>query len=226
MLRVSPSGISYLSECPRCLWLFANEAVPRPRGIFPSLPDGMDNAFKKYFDIYRLKGELPPEIAGKIPGARLFNDMSKLKIWRESNFGRGGLKSEFPELDILLSGAIDELLVDQSGKYVVFDFKTRGYPNKEDTHEHYRTQLDLYALLFLKNNLAPAETGYLLFFWPENYDQGNARFNTELVALDLVPERGYQVLKRIREIVSAPIPEAHAQCEFCLYGQKRLADLG
>lgn len=221
MLKLSPSGIGYLSECPKCLWLFANEGVTRPRGIFPSLPDGMDNAFKKYFDEYRSKNELPPEIQGKIQGVKLFNDMSRLQIWRESNYGRGGLKAEFPEIDILLSGAIDELLVDDEGKHVVFDFKTRGYATKEDTHEHYRTQLDLYSLLFLKNNLPPADYGFLLFFWPESYQKGSASFTTDLIRLDLVPERGYQILKKVSEIVKGAKPQASAHCEFCNYMESR-----
>jgi len=208
-------------ECPRCLWLYANENIKQPRGIFPSLPGGMDGMFKKYFDEYRAKGELPPEIAGKIPGAKLFNDMEKLKQWREFNFGRGGIRAQFPELDIVLAGAIDELLVDQEGKCIVFDFKTRGYATKEDSHEHYRTQLDLYALLFHKNNFPPAPQGYLLFFWPEQYAHHTAKFKAELVQLDVVPERGYQVLKKVREIVDGSKPPSHSECEFCVYAQQR-----
>jgi hypothetical protein len=38
--------------------------VQRPRGIFPSLPGGMDIVIKKYFNKYR--GSLPPELSGKI----------------------------------------------------------------------------------------------------------------------------------------------------------------
>ena len=143
MLKVSPSGISYLLECPRCLWLHYNEDRKRPRGIFPSLPDGMDNVFKKYFDGYRERGELPPEIDGKVDGV-LFSDKRQLRAWQEFNFGKGGIKALIPEFDIQVSGAIDELLIASDGAYIPFDFKTRGYPTKEDTHEHYRHQLDLY----------------------------------------------------------------------------------
>src|SRR3989344_1821817 len=127
IIKVSPSGISSLLECPRCLWLQMNENVKRPRGIYPSLPNGMDDVFKKYFDEYRGGDSLPPEI---------------------------------------------------DGKFIPFDFKTRGYPTKEDTHEHYRTQLDLYALLFEKNGHKVAPFGYLLFFWPQSYGIGNANFKS------------------------------------------------
>ncbi len=180
MIKISPSGISLLLECPRCLWLHVNEDKKRPRGIYPSLPDGMDNVFKKYFDEYRRRGEMPPEIDGKVEG-RLFDDEQRLRQWREFNFGRGGISAQIAEYDMTLNGAIDDLLVSPDGEFVPFDFKTRGYPVKEDTHEHYRTQLDLYALLFEKNNLPPASYGYLLFFWPQAYEMGQASFKTELI---------------------------------------------
>lgn len=216
VVKVSPSGVSSLLECPRCLWLQFNEDIKRPRGIYPSLPDGMDNVFKKYFDEYRERGELPPEIDGRVDG-KLFADSKQLHAWREFNFGRGGIRAEFPELILTVAGAIDDLLIAPDGKLIPFDFKTRGYPTKEDTHEHYRTQLDLYALLFQKNGHEPAEHGYLLFFWPIAYGLGQGSFKTDLVKMDVSPSRGYSILQKVREIVDDTIPEMHSACEYCLY---------
>ncbi len=216
MIKISPSGVSSLLECPRCLWLHINENIRRPRGIFPSLPSGMDGVLKKYFDEYRMRGELPPEIDGKVRG-KLFDDMRRLNSWREIDFGRGGMRAAIPEYDMLLAGAIDDLLVSADGRFVPFDFKTRGYPLKEDTHEHYRHQLDLYTLLFQKNNLLPADYGYLLFFWPESYSLGMTNFKTELVTLDVSPSRGMSVLKKVHEIIKSPMPERHEACEYCAY---------
>lgn len=180
------------------------------------MPDGMDETFKNYFDEYRRLGELPPEIAGQID-AKLFDDMKKLDVWRNIDFGRGGFKAEFPEYDILVSGAIDELLVAPDGKYIPLDFKTRGYPTKEDTHEHYRHQLDFYALLFERNGLPPAKNGYLLFFWPQKYGEGKADFKTNLVEMDISPARAGQILKQVKEIIGGPKPPAHSDCEYCRY---------
>ena len=98
MKNVSPSAIGNLLECPRCLWLYFNEGIERPRGIFPSLPSGMDGVFKDYFDGFRKKRLLPPEIEGKVIG-KLFDDLEKLTKWREIDFGRGGFRAEFPEFD-------------------------------------------------------------------------------------------------------------------------------
>ncbi len=216
MIKVSPSGISMLLECPRCLWLEINESKKRPRGIFPSLPGGMDEAFKDYFDEYRGRGELPPEIDGKVDGT-LYPDTKRLSAWRNFNFGRGGMRAEFPEYTMVVAGAIDELLVAPDGKFIPFDFKTRGYPTKDDTHEHYRMQLDLYALLFQENGMEPAPHGYLLFFWPENYSVGMASFKTNLISMDVSPSRARAALKTVHEIVTGPQPKAHESCEYCMY---------
>lgn len=216
MIKISPSGISSLLECPRCLWLQVREGKKRPRGIYPSLPDGMDNVFKNYFDEYRLRGELPPEIDGKVDG-KLFDDAGQLKTWRDFNFGRGGIRATIPEYDMELNGAIDELLVAPDGRFVPFDFKTRGYPTKSDTHEHYRHQLDLYSLLFQKNCFEPADYGYLLFFWPRSYSLGMTNFKTDLVRMDVSPSRGMSVLKAAHDIVTAPMPLQAPTCEYCNY---------
>ena len=216
MIKVSPSAVGMLLECPRCLWLYANEGVKRPRGIFPSLPGGMDEIFKRYFDKYRKKGKLPPEIDGKVEG-KLFTDLRVLEPWRNIDFGRGGLYAQFPELDIALRGAIDELLINENQEYVMFDFKTRGYPTKEDTHKHYQHQLDLYTLLFEKNDLKPADYGYLLFFWPKEYHERGVSFNSELKKLRVSPERGMKILQEVYDVVTTEMPQAHEKCIYCLY---------
>lgn len=216
MIKVSPSLIGSLLECPRCLWLHFRKELKRPGGIFPSLPSGMDGVFKVYFDSYRAKRLLPPEIDGKVDG-KLYTDLETLNVWRNNR--KGIEKITFPEYDLILGGAIDDLLVSTKGRFIPFDFKTRGYPIKEDTHEHYRHQLDLYSLLFEKNGHKVADHGYLLFFYPKSYAKNKAKFITELVKMDVSPERGVEVLKRVHEIVSGSKPAANEECDFCAYAE-------
>jgi len=61
-IRLSPSSLNLFLECRRCFWLDKNKGIKRPRGIFPSLPSGMDSVIKKYFDSYRLNSDMPPEM--------------------------------------------------------------------------------------------------------------------------------------------------------------------
>lgn len=212
-IKVTPSQAGSLFECPRCSWLYYREGLKKPAGIFPSLPGGFDALFKKYFDDFRVRKELPPELHN-LEGVTLFEDRGLLDGWRNN---RRGLLTEFPDIKVVLNGAIDELLINKNGEFIVLDFKTRGWPLKEDTHTHYQTQLDLYALLFEKNGYKVSKDGYLLFFWPKAYGGHNAEFQTELVRLPLSSVDGLGVLQRLRELVDGKEPESHEECEFCRF---------
>src|SRR3989344_1807319 len=92
-IRLSPSSLNVFLECPKCFWSDLAKGAGRPRGIFPSLPGGMDGLIKKYFDKYRALGKLPPELEGKIE-AELFLDNELLNQWRS---WRTALAYEDPE---------------------------------------------------------------------------------------------------------------------------------
>ena len=103
MFRISPTtGLNLFRDCPRCFWLHYNERVHRPRGIFPSLPGGMDLVIKKHFDKFR--GSLPPEIDNKVEG-KLVPDLGLLNKWRD---WRTGLEYYDKERDAVLFGALDD----------------------------------------------------------------------------------------------------------------------
>ena len=152
-------------ECPRCFWLQLVKKERRPDTPFPSLPSGMDKVLKEHFDRFMEKGELPPELKEQEcakDGCRLFNDKEKLKVWR-SNFK--GIEFLDKSSNILLHGAIDNLLI-KGKKLIVLDYKTRGFPVKDDTHEHYINQMDLYNLLLRENGYQTEDYTYLLFYYP------------------------------------------------------------
>lgn len=53
-IRLSPASLNIFLDCPKCFWLEKNKSIKRPRGVFPSLPGGMDPVIKTYFDFGRL----------------------------------------------------------------------------------------------------------------------------------------------------------------------------
>src|SRR3989338_4732005 len=147
--KFSPSSLSLLKDCPRCFWLQFNKDIKRPAGIFTSLPSGMDGILKTHFDNFRDKGELPPELCdnAECKNLKLFDNQELLKEWRNS---RKGLWFEDKEGNVL-HGGIDNMLINKTNnKLIVLDYKTRGFPLKEDTHEHYQDQLNIYAWLLEK----------------------------------------------------------------------------
>ena len=148
MIRLSPSTLNVFLECPKCFWLEHVKDIHRPRGIFPSLPGGMDLLIKKYFDRYRNVGKLPPELDGKLDGAELFADQELLNKWRN---WRNALAYQDPESGATLSGMLDDLgLQPDKRLFVPLDYKTRGFDVKEGGENFYKNQLNCYGLCFEK----------------------------------------------------------------------------
>ncbi len=216
MIRLSPSTLSLYKECPRCFWLQLNEKVARPRGIFPSLPGGMDIVIKKYFDKYR--GSLPPELTGKIDGV-LMDDMALLNKWRN---WRSGLEYYDKERDAVLFGAIDDCLINKT-YYMPLDYKTRGFPPQEGASEvYYQHQLDAYALLFSENGYKAGDHGYLVYYYPKVVkENGAVDFEVKPIKIEINIERIRKMFVEAVELLKGDLPSEHsygrngsAMCEF------------
>lgn len=218
-IRLSASSLAVLLECPRCFWLQINEELRRPQGPFPSLPNGIDAILKTATDACRTRGELPQELVGITQGT-LFPDQRQLDRWRDSL--RGDLRYTDSTLGVDVLGGIDELLVENE-QLTPVDFKTRGYPVKEDTHAHYEHQLDLYAWLFTKLGHQVSGRGILLFFSPTAYTgKGTVQFRIEPVIMKTDVARAQGLLERAVAIVRTSAPPRHADCDFCHFATSRL----
>jgi len=221
LIRLSPSTVSLFRECPRCFWRAMNQNIHRPRGIFPSLPGGMDLIIKTYFDGYRKKGDMPPEVRGKVRG-RLFEDLGTLEQWRN---WRLGLRYEDKESGGVLSGALDDCLVDGdpndpgSGLYIPLDYKTRGGDLRGGEEKYYQHQLDIYTLMLQENGYKTAGIAYLLYFIPKLVTEGGT------VRFDVIPhevktdaEMARQTLREAITCLRGTIPNSHSTCEYCSWG--------
>lgn len=215
-IRLSPSTLNLFLECPRCFWLHINERIHRPRGIFPSLPGGMDNVIKVYFDKYRLKGELPPEIEGKVEG-KLISDLVLLNKWRN---WKTGLEYRDESLGVTLFGALDDCLEDEK-HYLPLDYKTRGsVPREGDSEKYYSNQLNCYSLLLEENNYPAGDFGYLIYYYPKQVEEwGKITFDIKVIKLETDLEKAKKVLKEAIKLLSGPIPSHHSECEYCLWGR-------
>lgn len=224
MIRLSPSTLSLYKECPRCFWLQINEKVARPRGIFPSLPGGMDLVIKSYFDKYR--GSLPPELAGKIDGV-LMDDMALLNKWRN---WRTGLEYYDKEKDAVLFGALDDCLVKSTKSeirstkhYMPLDYKTRGFPPQEGaSEEYYQHQLDAYTLMLAENGYEVGDHAYLVYYYPKVVkENGAVDFEVKPVKIGTNTERIRKMFRGAVDVLSGDLPRSHsggangsALCEF------------
>ncbi|HDZ85685.1 MAG TPA: hypothetical protein ENH35_04020 [Candidatus Moranbacteria bacterium] len=214
-LRLSPStGLNLFRDCPRCFWLHYNEKVRRPRGIFPSLPGGMDLVIKDYFDQYR--GSLPPEIDGKVKG-KLIEDVKLMNRWRN---WRTGLEYTDKKLNATLFGALDEC-IEYEGKYIPVDYKTRGSaPREGDSERYYQTQLDTYALLLEANGYKAEGTAYLIYYYPQKVGKnGVVTFSVETKELTASPDRVKKIFEDAVKLLRGPAPKDHSNCEYCSWGR-------
>ena len=144
-IKLSPSSMNLIEDCPRCFYLQVVKKVSRPSGAFPSLPSGVDKMLKEHFDRFRDNNKLPPELK-ELKDVKLFDDKELLRKWRNN---LKGIEFRDEENDVLLHGAVDNLL-SKEGKLIVLDYKTRGFALKEDTAHHYQDQLDVYNFLLRK----------------------------------------------------------------------------
>ncbi|MBI2579916.1 MAG: PD-(D/E)XK nuclease family protein [Candidatus Aenigmarchaeota archaeon] len=216
MIKLSNSTLGIFRECHLCFWLKFTKGVERPEGIMPSLPNGMDRILKAHFDSFRGK-ELPPEI-GHLEGMKLFDDAKTLEAWR--NRFRG-IEYEDKEKDAILKGVLDEVLV-SNGKLVAFDFKTRGFPLKENSHSYYQDQLNIYTFLLQRNGFETEDYGYLLFYYPDRaVGKGVTVFGTSLVKVPVNPEDAEKLFHDAVDCLNNGRPEPAAGCGYCRYAVQR-----
>ena len=210
--KLSPSSLSLMHECPRCFWLDKHKVWSRPNGIFPSLPSGMDKVLKEHFDRFMEKGLLPPELDKSECSkskCKLFNDKERLKIWR-SNFK--GIEFKDSKGNIL-RGAVDNILV-KGKKLIVLDYKTRGFPLKDDTHEHYQDQLDIYNFLLRKNGYDTEDYAFLLFYVPkEVMPTGEVVFETTLKKMKINIKNAESIWNKAIKLLNLECPKK--SCEWC-----------
>ena len=211
-IKISPSSLNLFLDCPRCFWLEKNKNIKRPRGIFPSLPGGMDLVIKAYFDKYRQKNELPPEIKGKLTG-NLLADIGLLDKWR--SWRATDLCYEDKSINAVLSGALDDCLM-EDGCYIPLDYKTRGSDLKEDPRKYYQTQLDCYCLILESSGRKTKGLAYLLYYWPlEVSENGMVRFSVAPFKIETSIKSAKKVFKDAVLLLGQAMPKPNPACEYC-----------
>lgn len=221
-MQLSPSKLNVLNDCPRCFWIEGTLAK-RPRGIFPSLPGGMDRVFKVYFDQFR--GSLPGILKEQLPMHALYDNQANLKRWR---FWKSGLTATVQTRhgQVTLIGALDDLLINtETGQHEPLDYKTKGSEPKDDGRQYYQTQLDCYTLMLESNRLKVSGKAHLIYFWPDEIAEADGTvvsFKHALYTLDASPTRAKELIHKAAEILAMLTPpEQSATCEYCTFHKNR-----
>jgi len=211
--KLSPSSLSLMKSCKRCFWLDKHGVWKRPNGIFPTLPSGMDRILKIHFDKFRDKGKLPPELCDHqhCEDMKLFDDIALLEAWR-NNFK--GIRYTDEEGNVLF-GAVDNVLV-KGNKLIILDYKTKGFPikNENESAEYYQNQLDIYNFLLQKKGYETETYAFLLFYVPEGVlETGEVLFSTSLVKRDVDVQNAERIFKGAISLLNGECPTD--SCEWC-----------
>jgi len=170
---------------------------------------------KKYFDKHREDGTLPIELKELEGMFRLYPDRKKMDRWRNN---RQGIQCKSSDGHVLF-GAIDDLLVDDEGKFAVFDFKTRGFPAKEDISHYYQSQMDCYDLMLRKNGMKSSGTAYILLLHPKIFSDGNIVFASDLMKLDTNPKKAAKIFNEAVSVLEGDMPKPADDCGYCQYAK-------
>ena len=220
-MQLSPSALSIHKDCPRCFVLDRKLKTKRPRGIFPSLPGGMDRILKDWSDHRRFNndGVLEP-LERDFPNLVLFDDEALVNRWRN---WRTGPKFTDGKGNIL-TGAVDDVLVD-GDVLVPFDYKTKGSePDDAYCEKYYQAQLDNYALMMQAEGYEVANYGILLYVWPKETGEWNApldhavqmHFDFKAFKLDVSTQRAEATFKSAIDLLNKRVlPAAGDDCEYC-----------
>ena len=212
-MQLSASSLSIFKDCKRCFFLDKKMKAPRPRGIFSSLPGGIDGILKKRLDEYR--GTLSPDLEDeRLNGWVLFKDrelLAKRRQWNASDLKYKDAKGN------VLVGAVDDILETESGDLVApFDVKTKGSaPDQAYCEKYYQNQLDIYAFL-LSQKHDVADFGVLFYFWPVDCADYSVKFESGIFLLDVSAKRGKALFDNALEVLAQDeLPDADPGCEYC-----------
>lgn len=204
MLRLSPTSLNLFLECPRCFWLYLNKGIKRPSIPVATITTGLDRVIKEYFNLYRVKGVLPPLLENKLPG-KLISNLPK----------KGWLDFTDSKLEALLGGYLDECLDLGNNFYAALDHKTRG-SKPQETHKAHKFQMDVYTFLLEQNRFPTKRLAYLVYYIPKAVTV-NQTIEFEVVPSEVKtdPERAKSVFSDAVTLLKGPIPLAPADCAFC-----------
>jgi hypothetical protein len=219
--KLSRSKIELFLECPRCFYLDRKLGVSRPGGFPFTLNNAVDFLLKKEFDIHRAKGEAHPLMKHyKIKAVPFAHP--DLNQWRE-NFV--GLQYHHPATNLIITGAIDDVWINDKKELMVVDYKATSTSNEisldDEYRESYKRQLEIYQWLLRKNGFKVSDTGYFVYC---NGNRDKEAFDAKLeFEVQIMAYNGNDawveqaIIEAYQCLTENRLPEADPDCEYCQY---------
>jgi hypothetical protein len=143
---------------------------------------------------------------------KLFDNEDLLKQWR--NVLKHGINWTDEEGNMLF-GAVDNIMV-KGDKLIVLDYKTKGFPIKDEDEasKYYQHQMDIYNFLLRKNGYETEDYAFLLFYIPkEVMPTGEVIFDTLLAKRKINIKHAEELFEKALKLLNGDCPET--SCEWC-----------
>ena len=224
--KLSRSKIDLFLECKRCFYLDNKLGLKRVPGFPFALNSAVDFLLKQEFDGHRANGEQHPlqkeyGISAR-PAAH-----EELDEWRR-NFG--GVRYEHVVTGLVVTGAIDDLWINEAGEYIVVDYKATAKDeavtelNKE-WQDGYKRQMEVYQWLLRQKGYTVSNTGYFVYCTGKMdraaFDK-RLEFDINLIAYEGDSSWVEGTLGEIKRCLdSDEIPVTSDGCDHCAYWNAR-----
>jgi len=224
--NLSRSKIDLFIDCPRCFYIDRRLGTGRPPGFPFNLNNAVDRLLKAEFDVHRAKGEQHPLQKEYGIDARPIAH-EQLDEWRE-NFK--GVQFLHRKTNFRISGAIDDLWLNDKEEFVVVDYKatSKGEPITvldQDWQSGYKRQMEVYQWLLRQNGYAVSDTGYFVYCNGKAdlvaFD-GKLEFDLTLIAYTGKDDWIEPTLTLIKNCLQHDeLPASGPECDYCAYYQAR-----
>lgn len=220
--RISRSKIEVFMNCPRCFFIDRRLGVDRPPGYPFTLNSAVDALLKKEFDSYREKQVSHPLMIENKINALPFKH-PKMTEWRDAL--RGGVSYHHPQTNLLITGGIDDIWINEAGELLIVDYKatskTEEVSLEADWQIGYKRQMEIYQWLFRKNGFKVSNTGYFVYCNGQSDKSAfNAvlEFDIKLLSYEGKDQWVESTIQLISECLkSLKLPMHSPDCDFCLY---------
>ena len=220
--KLSRSAIELFMGCPRCFYIDKRLGTARPPGFPFSLNSAVDNLLKKEFDVLRAKKAPHPLLkANGVDGVPAIND--KIDEWRNSF---KGVRYKHEKTNLLIFGAIDDVLEASNGEYILIEFKATSKNEAitgltEAHHESYKRQIEIYQWLLRKNGYKVSDTSYFFYC---NGLRNEESFDRKLeFEISIIPYEGSDkwveetILSAHKCLNESDPPPPDKDCDYCAY---------
>lgn len=229
--KISRSKIDGFINCPRCFYIDRRLGTGHPPGYPFAINSAVDALLKKEFDAHRAAGTQHPLQASHcpdlIPAAH-----PKIDEWRE-NFK--GVQVLHEPTNLIITGAIDDLWVDNLDEHYVVDYKATAKAAPvtaldQDWHDSYKRQMEIYQWLLRQYGLNVSNTGYFVYCTGRSAAEafnGKIDFDVTVIPYEGKDDWVDIALMELHACLNGEAaPPANDECDYCAYREAVTHHLG